>query len=78
LSEKLHALQLWDESRAESSQACGEHVTIEIVKQAKEKNYGIILENLRDIRKSINQKVEKLNRFNGKVQTISKHSRRLK
>jgi len=53
-------------------------VSTEIVKSAKERSQGILLENLKNIRKSINQKVQKLNPFNGKVQMISKHSKRLK
>jgi len=53
-------------------------VSSKIVKQAKEKEKGIILEDLKNIRKAVNKKVIGVNRFNGKVQLISKHSKGLK
>jgi putative transposase len=53
-------------------------VSSDIVKHAKEKGCGIILENLKHIRKSINHKVLGINKFNGKLQRMSKHSKRLK
>ncbi len=40
--------------------------------------HGIILENLKNIRKAINRKVLGINEFNGKVQLISKYSKKLK
>lgn len=53
-------------------------VSKDVVKRAKENGLGIILEQIRHIRKSINRKVLGVNKFNGKVQRISKHSKRLK
>ena len=53
-------------------------VSAEIVTQARERNHGIILEDLKHIRKSVNRKVLGTNRFNGKIQRVSKHSKRLK
>jgi len=53
-------------------------VSSEIVRQAKENGQGIVLENIRHIRKSINRKVLGVNKFNGKVQRISKYSKGLK
>ena len=53
-------------------------VSSDIVKHAKEKGYGIILEDLKGIHKSINRKVLDVNKFNGKLQRISKHSKKLK
>ncbi len=53
-------------------------ISSQIVMHAKEKEKGIILEDLRHIRRAINRKVLGVNRFNGKVQRISKHSKRLK
>jgi putative transposase len=53
-------------------------VSSDIVKQAKDKGYSIILENLKGIRNSINHKVLDVNKFNSKIQYISKFSKRLK
>jgi putative transposase len=53
-------------------------VSSTIVKQAKTKRQGIILEDLRQIRNSINKKVLGVNKFNGKIQRVSKHSMMLK
>jgi putative transposase len=53
-------------------------VSLDIVKHAKEKGYGIILEDLKGIRESINRKVLGVNKFNGKLQRISRHSKKLK
>jgi len=49
-----------------------------VVEKAKEKAFGIILENIKHIRKAVNRKVLGVNKFNGKVQHISKHSKKLK
>jgi putative transposase len=49
-----------------------------IVKQATSNEQGIILEDLKYIRRSVNRKALGMNRFNGKTQRISKHSRILK
>ncbi|MEM2897282.1 MAG: transposase [Candidatus Bathyarchaeia archaeon] len=49
-----------------------------IVEKAKENSFGIILEQIKHIRKSVNQKVLKINKFNGKLQKISKYSKKLK
>ena len=53
-------------------------VSTAIVKWCKEKNYGVIYEDLKGLRKSVNAKVKRFNRFNGKVQLISKQSKSLK
>jgi len=49
-----------------------------VVREAKTKRQGIILEDLRHIRDSVNKKVFGVNKFNGKIQRISKHSKMLK
>ncbi|MEM2946564.1 MAG: zinc ribbon domain-containing protein, partial [Thermoproteota archaeon] len=49
-----------------------------IVEKAKANNLGIVLEQIKHIRKSVNQKILGINRFNRKLQKISKHSKRLK
>jgi putative transposase len=49
-----------------------------IVRQAKTRERGIILEDLRHIRSAINRKVLDVNSFNGRIQKVSVHSRRLK
>jgi putative transposase len=49
-----------------------------VVKQARDNEHGIILENLRNIRRTINKKVLGVNKFNGKTQRISKYSKQLK
>jgi putative transposase len=49
-----------------------------IVGRAKDNEEGIILEDIRNIRRAINQKTIGVNKFNGKTQRISKHSRNLK
>ncbi|MHA1506410.1 MAG: zinc ribbon domain-containing protein [Candidatus Asgardarchaeia archaeon] len=49
-----------------------------IVKWCREKNYGLIHENLKDLRKTVNAKVKRFNKFNGKIQRISKHPKKLK
>ena len=49
-----------------------------IVKWCKEKNYGLIYEDLKGLRKAVNAKSKRPNRFNGKVQMISKRSKKLK
>jgi len=53
-------------------------VSKDIIKKAKERGFGIILEQIKHIRRSVNRKVIGVNKFNGKVQRISKHSKRLK
>jgi len=53
-------------------------ISLEIVKKAKENKQGIILENIKHLRRAINRKVVGVNKFNGKVQRISKHSKKLK
>jgi thiamine-monophosphate kinase len=49
-----------------------------IVERCKAKGYGIIYEDLKGLRKTVNKKVKRFNRFNGKVQLVSKHSKKLK
>ncbi|MBS7612084.1 IS200/IS605 family accessory protein TnpB-related protein, partial [Candidatus Bathyarchaeota archaeon] len=53
-------------------------VSSTIVKKAKKKKQGIILEDLKNIRRAVNRKVLGINKFNGKVQVTSKHLKRLK
>jgi putative transposase len=53
-------------------------VSSAIVRQAKTREQGIILEDLKHIRRTINRKVLRVNSFNGKTQEISKHSKKLK
>jgi putative transposase len=53
-------------------------VSSAIVKQARNNKQGIILEDLRHIRNSVNKKVFGVNKYNGKTQTISIHSKMLK
>ncbi|WXG43627.1 MAG: transposase [Promethearchaeati archaeon SRVP18_Atabeyarchaeia-1] len=53
-------------------------VSSAIVRQAKNRGQGIILEDLRHIRRAINRKALGVNSFNGKVQMISVRSKRLK
>jgi putative transposase len=50
----------------------------EQVNQAKEKNAKIVLENLKDGRRRVNQRVRKRNQHNGKLQPTSIHSKALK
>ncbi|MGQ9468755.1 MAG: IS200/IS605 family accessory protein TnpB-related protein [Nitrososphaerales archaeon] len=49
-----------------------------IVNHAKGLSKGIILEDLKNVRNSINKKVFALNKYSGKFQFISKHSKKLK
>ena len=49
-----------------------------IVKWCREKNYGLIHEDLKGLRKNANAKGKRLNKFNGKVQRISKRPKKLK
>ncbi len=53
-------------------------VSRSIVEWCKANEYGLIHENLNELRKSVNKKVKRFNKFNGKVQLISKRSKRLK
>ena len=49
-----------------------------IVKWCAEKSYGLIHEDLKGLRKSVNAKAKRFNKFNCKVQRISKRSKNLK
>jgi len=49
-----------------------------IVKWCREKNYGLIHENLKGLRKTVNAKIKRFNKFNGKIQQISKRPKKLK
>jgi putative transposase len=53
-------------------------VSSAIVRQAKNNKQGVILEDLKGIRNSANKKVLGVNKYNGKTQKISRHSKRLK
>jgi putative transposase len=55
-----------------------QQVSSAIVRQAKTREQGIILEDLKHIRRTINRKVLGVNSFNGKIQEISTRSKRLK
>ena len=43
-----------------------------------EKGYSLIHENLKGLRKSINKRVKRLNKFNGKIQEISVRNKKFK
>jgi len=49
-----------------------------IVKWCRKEGYGLIHEDLRGLRKSVNKKAKQFNRFNGKVQKVSRYSKKLK
>ena len=53
-------------------------VSTAIVKWRREKDYGLIYENLKGLRKTVNKKTKRFNRFSGKVQEVSRYSKRLK
>jgi len=53
-------------------------VSKSIVEKAKQEGFGIILEQIKHIGRSVNRKVLGVNEFNGKLQRISKNSKRLK
>lgn len=53
-------------------------VSKHIVEWCRERNYGLIYENLKGLRKAVNVKAKRFNKFNGKVQRISKRSKKLK
>ncbi|WXG43371.1 MAG: transposase [Promethearchaeati archaeon SRVP18_Atabeyarchaeia-1] len=53
-------------------------VSSAIVGKAKTREHGIILEDLKYIRRAINRRILGVNSFNGKIQKISKHSKKLK
>jgi putative transposase len=53
-------------------------VSSKIVREAKQRSQGVILEDLTHIRKAVNQTVLGANSFNGKIQKISTHSKKLK
>jgi len=49
-----------------------------VVEWCREKNCGLIHENLKGLRKTVNAKAKRFNKFNCKVQRISKRSKRLR
>jgi putative transposase len=53
-------------------------VSSAIVRQAKDNKHGLILEDLKYIRNEVNKRVLGTNKFNKKIQMVSKHSRMLK
>ena len=71
-------LSKWYRKRNNKVDAILHKVSKEIVEKAKAEGYGIILENLKGIKKTINRRMWKINRFNGKAQRISVNSKRLK
>jgi len=53
-------------------------VSANIAKWCEGKGYGLIHENLKGIRDSVNKRVKKLNRFNGKIQEVSVKGKKVK
>lgn len=53
-------------------------VSKKIVDMARGEKFAIVMENLRNIRRAVNKKVPRKNKYNGKIQLISKHSKKLK
>jgi putative transposase len=53
-------------------------VSTAIVKWCREKGYGLIHEDLKGLRRGVNRKVKRFNRFSGRVQEVSTRSKRLK
>jgi len=68
----------WYRKRNNRVEAILHKISKEIVENAKAEGYGIILENLKGIKKAVNRKTWRINQFNGKAQRISIHSKRLK
>jgi len=68
----------WYRKRSNRVEAILHKVSKEIVENAKADGYGIILENLKGIKKVVNRKTWRINRFNGKAQRVSVNSKRLK
>jgi len=71
-------LSKWYQKRNNRVESILHKVSKEIVESAKAKGYGIILEDLKGIKKAVNRRVWKINRFNGKAQRISVNTKRLK
>jgi putative transposase len=71
-------LRKWFTSQNNKVNAVLHQVSSAIVKEAKANGQGIILEDLKHIRNSVNRKVLGTNKFNGKIQKISKRSKMLK
>jgi len=53
-------------------------VSADLAKWCKDKGYGLIHEDLKGIKESVNKRVKRLNRFNGKIQEISVRNKELK
>ena len=53
-------------------------VSAAIVKLCKERGHGLIVEDLKGLRSSVNVKVKRFNPYNGKIQPISTRSKELK
>ena len=53
-------------------------VSTSVVEWCRNKNYGLIHEDLKGLRKSVNKRSKRFNKFNGKVQQVSKRSKKLK
>jgi len=53
-------------------------VSKRIVEWCREKSYGLIHEDLKGLRKTVNAKSKRFNKFNGKVQLISERSKKLR
>jgi putative transposase len=76
VSQKIQ--QSWFNNQTNKVNTLLHKVSSEIVKEAKAKNQGIVLEDLKNIRRAVNRKTLAINRFNGKMQKISNHSKKLK
>ena len=68
----------WYEKRNNRVDSQLHRISKEIVEEAKSKGYGIRLEDLKGIKKAVNRKEVKRNNYNGRMQKISIHSKRLK
>jgi len=69
-------LSKWYRKRNNRVEAMLHKISKEIVKNAKAEGYGIILENLKGIKNAVNRKAWRINRFNGKAQRVSIHSKK--
>jgi putative transposase len=76
VSEKI--LRKWFANQNNKVDTALHQASSAIVKQAKASGQGIILEDLKNIRRTVNKKVLGVNEANGKIQRISKCSKRLK
>lgn len=71
-------LSKWSKRRNNQVEAVLHKVSKEIVDEAKKNGFGIVVEDLKGIKKTVNKKTWRINRVNGKAQRISESSKRLK